>query len=225
MQMFARSLLLALLLAGPLPGPLGAAESVYVVPVHVSAPPFRFDYRGVTGAVILADFELSEDGHPRNLTVRHGKSRLLRAAVRAIERWRFQLPDETDDRARIGLIFLFRRPQLLGAGSPVQQVAEIEYPQDEVPPQPRRIIEPKHPPRVATDGLAVVGLTVDERGAVTDVIPLYGPTEFVRAVEGVVRRWEFEPARQATEAVAAGIVVVVYFPRPTLAQPRIRGPR
>jgi hypothetical protein len=179
----------------------------------------------VTGAVILADFDLGEDGRPRNLTVRHGASRFLRAAMRAVQDWRFELPEETDDNARIALVFLFRRPQLLGAGSPVQQVAQVNYPQDEVPPQPRRIIEPSHPIRVAWDSLAVVGLAIDERGVISDVTPLFGPSEFLSTVENVVRRWEFEPARQALERVAAGIVVAVYFPRPTLAQPRIRRPR
>ncbi len=87
------------------------------------------------------------------------------------------------------------------------------------------IIEPSHPIRVAWDSLAVVGLAVDERGVISDVTPLFGPSEFLGTMENVVRRWEFEPARQAMERVAGGIVVAVYFPRPTLAQPRLRRPR
>ncbi len=223
--MLGRSLLRALLLAVALASSLGAAESSYVVPVRVSAPPLRFDYRAVTSAVILADFDLGADGRPRNLAVRHVNTHFLGAAVRAVESWRFELAEEKVEHARIALVFLFRRPQLLGAGSRVQDVAQVEYPQDEVPPQPRRIIEPSHPIRVAWDGLAVVGLAVDERGVVAGVTRLFGPSEFLSTMENVVRRWEFEPARQAMERVAAGIVVAVYFPRPTLAQPRIRRPR
>ena len=108
--MLGRSLLRVLLLAVALASSRGAAESSYVVPVRVSAPPLRFDYRAVTSAVILADFDLGADGRPRNLAVRHGNTHFLGAAVRAVESWRFELAEETVEHARIALVFLFRRP-------------------------------------------------------------------------------------------------------------------
>lgn len=210
----------------PLPAPLVllasalllASEPVYSVPTQVSVQRFRYHYRyrAVTGGVVVADMQLDRHGSPRELRVRHGDSPFRDLAASLVRGWKLELPEDAPEQARVAAVFVFRRPQLLGAEPTVRQLPELNYKGPESPPQPRRIVEPTHPLWVTADGVAVVSVAVSKTGAVTGVTPLSGAKEFLRAARRAISRWEFDPARHENEAVAGGLVVAVYFPRPSL---------
>lgn len=192
-----------------------ANESTYPVPERVSAHRFRYDYPTTSGSVVVAEVRVSQDGDPRDLKVHYGKSPFRHVTTSLLRGWNFELPKKTSDSDRLSVVVLFRQPQLLALGPKVLELPPLQYAGDNRPPQPRSIIEPSHPPQVPTDGVAVLGVAVDSTGTVSRVTPLFGSKEFIESVREVIRAWKFDPARKGTEPVSGGLVVAVYFPRPS----------
>ncbi len=198
------------------PAALLALESLYQLPASVSAQRFRYDYPATSGDVVLADFALDDQGEPRDLRIHYGHSP-FREVVRdsLLPDWSVALPPNASKEARVAAVVLFRQPQFVVVKPGRYQLPQA-YAGATAPPQPRVVVEPQHPSRVNTDGVAVLGVNVSEGGGVTGVTPLFGAQSFASQVRSALEDWEFEPARQEGQPVASGLLVVVYFPRPTL---------
>ncbi len=204
------------LVAGLCPLVLLAAEPLYQVPVSVSAQRFRLDYPTISGGVVVLDFALDAEGAPRDLRARHGDGPFRAVVTSSLLRgWRFALPEEAPVDPRVAAVFLFRQPQLLAVKTPTYDLASL-FQGPETPPQVRHILEPQHPARVNTDGVAVLAVRVSETGSLTGATPLFGSGEFTAAASQALTQWGFDPARQEGEAVAGGLLVIVYFPQPSL---------
>lgn len=130
--------------------------------------------------------------------------------------WHFELPPAAEPDARMALMILLRQPPFPGVEPRMRDLPPVDFPGGDRPPLPRRIFEPSHPPQVPTDGVAILGVRIDADETVAEVKPLYGPEEFVSSVAEVVRAWEFAPARKGGDPVSGGLVLVVYFPQPSL---------
>lgn len=191
---------------------------LYPAPVRISAHGLRFERQTVVGGVVLAELQPGADGKPRQVTVQYGQSPFREVASSLLREWTFTLPEEAAEDARVAAVVMFRQPQLLAVGSTAQTLPRVSV-GPASPPQARRVVEPSHPALVATEGLAVLGVALDETGRLKAISSLFGPRELLAAARRAVQQWEFEPARQEGEAVEGGLLVVVYFPRPLLGPP------
>lgn len=198
-------------------GAQAAEAPVYALPESVSAHAFRFERKTLGGGVVFAEAGLDPQGQPRGLQVLYGDSPFREVAASVLRGWTFTLPTDASEEARLAAVVLFRQPRLLRLGEGEYTVPPVSSRGPNTPPQPERLVEPNHPPRAVSGGVAVLGVALDNTGAVTRLTSLYGSSAFVGAARAAVRQWRFVPARQGGQPVASGLVVVVYFPRPTLA--------
>jgi hypothetical protein len=191
------------------------SEPTYVLPTAVEAHRFRLDLRTVSPNSVLLDFAVDSDGHPRDVIIRRGNGFLADLAPSLLRGWKFTLPEGPGDNPRVALFFLTRQPQLLAVEPALRDLPAVEWAAGNSPPDPRRIIDPSHPPQVVTDGLVVLGVRVSRHGSVEEIARLFGRDEFLQAAEEVVHAWEFAPARKDNEPVAGGLLVVIYSPSPS----------
>jgi len=141
--------------------------------------------------------------------------------------WRFFPASVTDAKGQtqdVGTHVL-----VVGLLRPPELVASIPAPLD-MPrtspdvPRPVKLVPPAYPPLALGDGVVVVEVSVDEKGAVTSTSVVRSASGFDGAALEALRDWRFDPARREGTPVP-GIAYVVFGFRAPVIGKIPKGPR
>ena len=173
---------------------------------HAPVYPTALRQKGETGSALI-EFYVDEEGDaqlPR--IVEATAPEFGYAAALAVATWRFEPPLKNGKpvvaKVQIPLTFSLKDPV---APKPAP-AANPEAAATETPPKLVRSVAPRYPRehlRNEVSGAAVVGLTVDEKGAVSNVhVVSESHPGFGAAAVEAVKQWQFEPAREGGQPVA-----------------------
>ena len=188
----------------------------------VGAP---FPPQALFGGEILFDAKVDTHGKITDVRVVQGQSPFLEEVLGAVQTWTF-LPAQQDGRAvdaRIGIVFQFAQPFLPKMTARVHEYKETGTDTKERAALPIFTLEPEYPPSSIGEGSVVLHEIVNRDGRVTSTHVVRDLESLTAPTVSAVEQWKFAPGRRAAEPAESGVIVVIAFRRPAVAN-RVRWP-
>jgi TonB family protein len=149
------------------------------------------------------------------------------AVAEAVGGWRFSPARVTDDKGTVDdvgthvlVVGLLRPPELVAS-----MPAPLDMPRTSPDvPRPVKLTPPAYPPLALGNGVVVVEVSVDAKGAVTSTSVVRSASGFNSAALEALGDWRFDPARREGTPVP-GVAYVVFGFRAPLITKKQTGPR
>lgn len=227
---------------------MNASRAAHVVVCVVAAglflrdavEPARFRSGGVPrpqvnvvgGGTVLVEADVDSSGTVSRVRLLRATASLNDAVMSEVRGWSFDpavmVRTEVDAAGRhvrtavaskVLVAAVFRAPALVGPtlGEPS---FDLENPSSEIA-FPTVTPAPLFPPLARDGGSVLVELTVDQRGAVADVLLRHSAPPFDESAIATARQWRFRPAIVDGVPASSIVYVVFVFPQPVLGT----GPR
>jgi TonB family protein len=201
-----------------------SAQGDFVAPRYVSgdlpAPPVL----GVSGGEVFLEVVVGADGTVASIRTLRTTPPFTEATIEAVRGWSFTpamqaippsaevTPPTEPVSSPVFVAAMFAPPALEGPtlGEPPRDV----QPASADVPMPISAKRAGYPPRAVSDGTALVEVTVDDAGVVTEArIDLSSPA-FDEAAIGAARAWSFRPARRDGRAIITRAYLIFAFQQP-----------
>ena len=186
-----------------------------------SFEPARFERGNVPGLPPLAsaggiaalELSIAASGIVTETVVLADAPPYTEAIAKEAKSWRFRAASE-DGRGvptKVLVLGLYRPPVLLGGGVPDPEPSR--EPSPEVP-YPTATALPSYPPTALYEGVALVEVTIDAQGAVSDASMLSPPEGFDELALEAAEAFSFRPARRDGAAVTSRALLAFGFAQP-----------
>lgn len=167
--------------------------------VRVVTPqyPARAKKAGIQGTVVL-EATINKKGAVKKLELISGPPALVKSAEKAVKHWRYARGPLLPARTRLGLLYTHG---MLYPGGP--SVFDPWINVGLKPPSGLKVthyVSPTYPPsakRTTVESTAVLRITVDKAGNVSNVRALSGRPVLIEAAEKAVELWKFAPPASA----------------------------
>ncbi|HEV2198108.1 MAG TPA: TonB family protein [Candidatus Acidoferrum sp.] len=193
-------------------------------PTPLSLVAVPYPTQAFSGGEILLDAKVDTRGKVTDVRVVQGQPPFLEEALGALQTWTF-LPARQDGRdveARVGIVFEFVQPYLPKLTARVHEYKETATDSKDRGALPTYTLEPEYPVNSIGEGSVVLNEIVDKEGRVTSIHVVRDLPSLTSPTISAVRQWRFAPGRHEGEAVGSGVIVVVTFRRPALANRTFR---
>jgi TonB family protein len=182
---------------------LALAEAITVV-----SPAYPPD--AIEGGTVVALLQVS-NGEVRGIQITQADPPFADAVQSALSRWRFR----DSETGSILVVVNFRSPRLYATATHTRALQITEAPPGS--PYPLRLMEPPYPANSVAEGSVILRLELNEAGEITRTKTLQGLGGLTSAAVATVRKWRFEPARDAKGTPRRGeAYAVCVFRRPVL---------
>jgi TonB family protein len=172
------------------------------------------------GGLVGLELQVAVSGIVQDAIVIDDSPPFTEEMKKVIRLWKFEAATLEGEPApgRVAVVGLFRAPTLLEGAPPKPK--RLSSPSAEIP-YPTFTTTPAYPPRAIYEGVVMMEVEVDEKGAVADVEILSQVEGFSAAAVEAARQFRFQPARRDGRPVRAYAVLVFGFPQPvTPVRPR-----
>lgn len=174
------------------------------------------------GGLVGLELQIAPSGIVQDAIVIDDSPPFTEEMKKVIRLWKFR-PASLDGKpvpGRVAVVALFRAPILLGGAPPPPKRLSIPSPEIAYPTS---TTTPAFPPQAIYEGVVMVEVEVDEKGAVADVEVLGEPEGFAAVAVEASKQFRFQPAKREGGPVRARVVLVFGFPQPvTPVKPRPR---
>lgn len=175
----------------------------------------------------IVEATVTSNGAVRSVDTLSPGTPFAQSVAEAVSGWHFSPATVTDDKGRVDqvgthvlVVGLLRPPELVAATP-----APLDMPRTSPDvPRPVKLMPPAYPALALGDGVAVVEVEVDAKGAVTSTSVVRSASGFDSAAMDAIHEWRFEPARREGTPVPSVAYVVFGFRAPIIIK-RNPGPR
>ena len=157
---------------------------------------------GIQGIVVLRT-TIEKDGSVSHLEVVSGEPILAKAALEAVQQWRYA-PVEKALTTDVDVNFTLAKS---GAAPPAEQpsakITKEVPPPAETAPKLITKVRPIYPPeakKAGIEGTVVLRATIGKDGSVSDLVVLSGDPQLVRAAMDAVQQWRYLPGEEVRAA-------------------------
>jgi TonB family protein len=150
---------------------------------------------GIQGIVRLR-VTINKDGSVNDIRVLSGPPPLVKAAMDAVQQWRYALSQEV----RVTIVPVNFTLAETGAASPAQPASKEAPPLAKTAPKVITKVNPVYPPeakKAGIQGIVVLRATIEKDGSVSNLLALSGPPQLVKAALEAVQKWRYEPGEKA----------------------------
>jgi len=208
-----KSMLAALLLLAP-------QEEAFVPARFASGKPPALAALAQNGGLVGLELQVAPSGIVQDAVVIDDSPPFTEELRKIVRLWSFEPARLDGERtsSRVAVVALFRAPILMGGAPPPPK--RLASPSPELP-YPTATSTPAYPPQALYDGVVMLEVEVDEKGAVADIEPLGQAEGFAAAAGEAARQFRFQPATRGGHAVRSYAVLIFGFPQPvTPVRPR-----
>jgi len=174
------------------------------------------------GGLVGLELRIAPSGIVQDAIVIDDSPPFTEEVKKIIRLWKFDPARLEGERTstRVAVVALFREPILLGGAPPPPK--RLSSPSPEIP-YPTSTATPAYPPQAIYEGVVMMEVEVDEKGAVADVETLGQAEGFAAVAVEAARQFRFQPAKRDGRPVRSYAVLVFGFPQPvTPVRPRRR---
>jgi TonB family protein len=197
-----------------------APQEAFVPPRFTNGTPPGVAVLAPNGGLVGLELLIAPSGIVQDAIVIDDSPPFTEEMKRIVRLWKFE-PARLDGRpaaARVAVVALFRAPILLGGAPPPPK--RLSSPSPEIP-YPTSTSTPAFPPQALQEGVVMLEVEVDERGAVASVESVRHQEGFAEVAIEAARQFRFQPAERGGRPVRARALLVFGFPQPvTPMRPR-----
>jgi hypothetical protein len=206
-------LIVALLLQSP-------AAAVFIPARLVTATAPLPPANAVEGTCVLAEVPVDTRGRIGEITILHGLGPFNDSATRAIKQWQFN-PATLDGKpaaSRVGVLAVFRPAALgnEGLGGPSFGYTQPTPSRNNHPPMPVSITDPGYPRTVTTEGVVIIGVTIDKNGNPMTFLTVQDVPQLTDVARTAIQSWKFIPKVEAGQPAVGMLIVAISFVRPVV---------
>jgi TonB family protein len=197
-------------------------QEVYTPPEIESAPAPAHPAQTVEGGTVAFEAQVNRQGSIEDLRLLLDRPPFTESARQSVSQWRFvPARKEAAIDSKVGVFVLFRQRALFTTG-PAKQQYDWLLPEDERAAFPTTITYPRYPANTVAEGVVILQLHIDPRGAIGTIKVIRDVPPLTAAAQAAVEEWTFSPARSEGQTVPGTAVVAISFVRP-FVQPSSQG--